>query len=92
MNKFFIASIVLSFISVSNANEPKESKKPEAQAVNVACAQDSITANCGADKVGTGLLKCIHDYKINHADFKVSDNCKAAMKGLGHVHKQKKTM
>ena len=49
-------------------------------AINAACSAESATAGCGADKVGSGLLKCLHTYKKAHHEFKVSDGCKAAMK------------
>jgi hypothetical protein len=49
-------------------------------AINTACASDSSTAGCGNEKVGTGLLKCLHAYKKAHKDFKFSDDCKKAMK------------
>ena len=67
----------------------KISTKPEALAVNAACTSEANTANCVNEKVGTGLLKCIHAYKKHHKDFKVSDGCKSAMKSLKMAHKTK---
>jgi hypothetical protein len=58
----------------------KASQKPDAQAIDQACAGDAGTAGCGSDQVGTGLLRCLRAYKKSHKDFKFSDGCKAAMK------------
>lgn len=83
--KFLAMSIVLiSTFSISNA---AESTRPDAIAVNTACTQDASTAGCGNEKVGTGLMKCIHAYKKTNKDFKISDGCRAAMKKL---HEDKK--
>lgn len=51
-------------------------------AIDSACTADAGTAGCGSEKVGTGLLKCLHAYKKAHHDFKFSDSCKAAMKQM----------
>ena len=60
------------------------------EASNVACAQDSKTANCGSQKVGTGLLKCIGEYKKANKNFSVSTACQEATKKLGTITKVKK--
>lgn len=51
-------------------------------AVNSACSAEASTANCGDQKVGSGLLKCIQAHKKSNKDFKISDSCKASMKSL----------
>lgn len=57
--------------------------KAERDAVKSACAAEAKTASCGDVEVGKGLLKCIHNFKKEHKnDFKFSDGCKKAMKGL----------
>lgn len=68
----------------------KENTSADAAAVNGACAQDAATAGCGSEKVGTGLLKCLHAYKKSNKDFKFSDSCKAAMKTMHQDRKAKK--
>lgn len=70
------------------ADESKELRKEDAQAVNQACASDASTAGCGQDLVGKGLLKCIHAYKKAHKDFKVSQGCHQAMKKRHDDHKE----
>jgi cytochrome c2 len=60
------------------------------EAINTACSTDSSTAGCGDQKVGTGLLKCLHAYKKSHNDFKFSDACKDAMKQRHHDKKDRK--
>jgi hypothetical protein len=49
-----------------------------ADAVNAACTADASTAGCSDKVVGTGLLKCLTDYKKAHPEFKFSEGCKAA--------------
>ena len=88
MKTIFTALVLLSLSSVMAA----ESKKPDAVAVDSACTQEAQTANCGSEKVGTGLLKCIHAYKKEHKkDFKISDGCKVALKTLRDDRKAEKT-
>ncbi len=84
-----LAALLLSFSLTAFA---KEQMNPDAQAINTACAQEAATANCGQDKVGTGLLICMHAYKKEHKkDFKFSEGCRAAMKkwNLDRKHKRK---
>lgn len=50
--------------------------------VDQACAAEAATAGCGNEQVGSGLLKCIRTYKRAHADFKPSQSCGGAMRGL----------
>jgi hypothetical protein len=50
--------------------------------VNSACTADAQTAGCAGEKVGYGLLKCLHEYKKTHKDFKFSEGCKTSMKTL----------
>ena len=84
---FLIVLTMLSALSVAHA-EGKEAKGADAQNIDTACAADSATAGCGAEKVGTGLLKCLHAYKQAHKDnFKFSDSCHAAMKKMHEDHK-----
>jgi len=86
MNKLILTSALIVFSQVSMA---AESQKPEAQAVNSACAQEATTAGCSSEKVGTGLLKCLHNYKREHKkEFKFSDSCKMAMKTLKESKKR----
>jgi hypothetical protein len=63
----------------SSAYAADPAMKADNDAINTACAAEAQTASCGADKVGTGLLKCLHAYKKANKDFKFSDGCKAAM-------------
>lgn len=84
-------TLMVSLMMLINASAfANEAKSADAQAVNAACTQEAATAGCGTEKVGTGLLKCIHAYKKAHSDFKPSDACKAAMKQLHHDRKEKK--
>ena len=67
--------------------EGHEMKGADAQAIDTACATDAATANCGTEKVGTGLLKCLHAYKKANESFKFSAGCKAAMQKMHQDHK-----
>jgi len=79
MKGLIILSVLVGFVSFSQA---KENTSPDAEAVDSACTADAATAGCGSEKVGTGLLKCMHAYKKAHKDFKFSDGCKSAMQKM----------
>lgn len=80
MNKAIMIAVLM--LGISTVSSAKENGSADAQAVDAACAQDAATAGCGSEKVGTGLLKCLHTYKKAHSEFKFSDSCKAAMKTM----------
>lgn len=65
--------------------------KSDKEGVAAACTQDSATAGCGSEVVGKGLLKCLHEYKKAHKEYKFSEGCKSAMKTLRADHKEKKS-
>lgn len=73
--------------SFSFAQAQDATMKADAQNIDTACSADAATAGCGNEKVGTGMMKCMHAYKKAHSDFKFSDGCKAAMK---QMHADKK--
>ena len=78
MYKVTLVTVALLFsFSVFSADE---TIKADNEAINTACAADAATANCGNEKVGTGLLKCLHAYKKGNPGFKFSEGCKAAKK------------
>ncbi len=87
MKTILITALFFSTLSILNAEEHNSAN---ADAVNAACAQDATTASCGDQKVGTGLLKCIHAYKKANKDFKVSESCKTTIKKLHDEKKDKK--
>ena len=80
-----VLSVFVLSLSTALAADPVISADKDA--VNSACAAESATAKCGEEKVGTGLLKCLHAYKKANKDFKLSDACKASMKKL-HADKK----
>lgn len=63
--------------------------KEQAAAINAACAAEAKTANCGNKQAGSGLLKCLHEYKKNHKDFKLSPNCKEQIEKARPAKQQK---
>ena len=79
--KYLVTFLAALSSSVAFANEPAKQADPAKQAANAAisaaCAADGKAAGCGDKQVGTGLLRCIHDYKQAHKDFTVSAGCKA---------------
>jgi hypothetical protein len=69
----------------------KVSQNPDALAIDKACAAEAQTAGCGAEKVGTGMLRCLHTYRKEHRkDFKVSEGCKAALQKARASRKARK--
>ncbi len=80
-----LASVIL--FSASSAFAADQAMKADAQNIDTACATDAATASCGSEKVGTGLLKCLHAYKKANKGYKFSDSCKAAMQ---QMHADKK--
>ncbi len=86
LNLLVVGTLVSLSCSLSFA---EEKMKADAEAINSACATDSATASCGADKVGTGLLKCLHKYKKENKAYKFTDGCKAAMKQMHADRKAK---
>jgi hypothetical protein len=79
MKKLFMISTLLLMGTSVLANEQL---KADRAAVNESCKAEGVTAGCGENKVGTGLLKCIHKYRKEHKEFKVSQVCKASMRKL----------
>ncbi len=90
MKSTLIATLVsISFATTAFAQN--DQLKADREAVNNACTSEAATAGCGSEKVGTGLLKCIHAYKKAHKkDFTISDACKGSMKKLKEDRPQKK--
>ena len=80
-------TLTAALFGFSSAFAADPTMKADAQSIDTACAADAATANCGADKVGTGLLKCLHAYKKANKSFKFSSGCKDAMK---QMHKDRK--
>ena len=85
--KHFIAFIGAFSTSVVFAAEGMT--KENAAAINSACAADAKTANCGDKQVGSGLLKCLHEHKKDHKDFKLSPNCKEQIEKARPAKQQK---
>jgi len=108
-----LSTSVLALAAEPTATQPT-TKEVKAQAkeqiqeaktkVNNACADDAAKAGCTGQsaEIGKGLMKCLHAYKKEHKDFKVSDSCKMASKDMKekreemkemrkHAHEQKST-
>jgi len=81
--------VVLSILLSSMAHS-QVAKMASAQAINTVCTQEAETAKCGNDKVGSGLLNCLHDYKKANKDFVITDSCEASLKQLRRDVKAKK--
>lgn len=86
--KTMVFSTILVLSQLTWANNPQ--LKTDREAVNNACSAESKSASCSDEKVGTGLLKCIHKYHQEHKDFKLSDGCKSAIEKLKEDKKQVK--
>ena len=59
-----------------------KASEADRESVDAACVTDAATAKCGTDKVGTGLLKCLHAYRKANPTYKFSAGCKTAMQTL----------
>ncbi len=86
LNQLFATSALILTFSTAAFADMKEDKA----AVESSCVQEAVTAKCGQDKVGTGLLKCLHAYKKQNKDFKFGEACKSSMKKLHQDRKEKK--
>jgi len=84
--------VALALGQASFASDP--ALQADRDAVNSSCSAEAATAGCPSDaKVGSGLLKCIHAYKKDHKEFKISEGCKNAshkLKADHEAHKAKK--
>ena len=69
-----ILAILLGGASLAHAKVPAADR----DAVNTACASDAAAAKCGSEKVGSGLLKCLHAYKKANPTFTFSESCQKA--------------
>jgi len=78
---------VLMLFAFSSARADEAAVKADAQAVDSACTADASKAGCGNEKVGTGLMKCLHAYKEAHKDFKISDGCHDSMRKMHEAKK-----
>lgn len=68
--------------------EHKAEMEAGRNAVESACTAEASETGCTGKEVGKGLLKCMHEYKKAHKDFKFSDACKNATKDLKHERKE----
>lgn len=80
--------LILTMTTLPYGAWANETMKQDREAVNTSCISEAQTAGCGNEKVGQGLLKCLHGYKKSHKDFKFSDNCKTAMSKLREDRKE----
>jgi hypothetical protein len=67
---------------VQSGGHPDAAIQADRAAVNTNCAHDAKIAGCGADQVGTGLMKCIHAYKEKTTGWNPSEACHNAMTKL----------
>jgi hypothetical protein len=74
--------LVVVFFTVALAARAGENMTPDAQNIDTACATDAATAGCTNEKVGTGLLKCLHAYKKTNHSYTFSAPCKTAMEKM----------
>lgn len=80
MKTVLLAAAVLLSASVAYAADATIQADKDAILTN--CSTDAQTAGCGTEKVGTGLLKCLHAYKKANAGYKFAPTCKTAMMQL----------
>ncbi len=67
--------------------EIREEIKAQVAQIKAACAADIATTGCTSE--GREQMRCIKEYKKAHKEFKFSDACKDARKG---IRKERKAM
>ncbi len=89
----FCLSAAGSFANEAEKSSAKEEHKAKMMAakeeVNKSCLADAEKAGCKDKEVGTGLMKCMKEYKEKNKDFKVSDACKEASKKMHQERRNK---
>jgi|WetSurMetagenome_2_1015567.scaffolds.fasta_scaffold15668_3 hypothetical protein len=69
-------------------HKPDPAIQADNAAINTACAADAQTAGCGDKKVGSGLLRCLGEYRKAHKEFTLSAGCKSAVEKRRDDQKQ----
>lgn len=101
MKKILLLSLMTFSMTMAHTTayanqENKAEKKAEMKAkiaahkseIHQACQADAETAGCADKEVGTGLMKCLAEYKKANKDFQISEGCKTASKNM---RKEKKS-
>lgn len=98
-----LSTSILAFAAEPTTTQPttkevkaqvKEQVQEAKTKVTNACADDAAKAGCTGQsaEIGKGLMKCLHAYKKEHKDFKVSDSCKMASKDMKEKRAEMKEM
>lgn len=82
----FVKVLIFAFLAFSLHAHAAENTSADAQAIDSACTSDAATAGCTGEKVGTGLLKCIHAYHKAHKEFRPSKECHSAISKMRMDH------
>ncbi|HKY89424.1 MAG TPA: hypothetical protein VJM11_00230 [Nevskiaceae bacterium] len=75
--RFTLSAAALA-LATTSAYAVDATTQANAEAVNAACKTDAEASGCTGKVVGTGLIKCMADYKKAHPEFKFTEGCKAA--------------
>ncbi len=76
--------IAFAFTSAHHAYAASGPIANDESSVNTACSSEAAAAGCTGESAGHGLMKCIRAYKkVNKKAFKISPDCRAAIKQLG---------
>jgi len=87
------ALVFASDAATVSAKEEIKAKVVEAKTkVNNSCSEDAAKAGCTGKEFGKGLMKCLHAYKKEHKDFKISDSCKSSTKEVKAEREQLKEL
>jgi hypothetical protein len=85
-NQLVVAAVFLLSGLVANADISADKIGVES-----ACVQEAATAQCGQDKVGTGLIKCLRKYRKENKGYKFGESCKGALKQLHKDRRERKS-
>ena len=69
----------------------KQEREAQAAKIKAACAEEITKTDC-KEELGHGLMKCMHDFKDQNKDFKVSDACKDVVKESREMRQERKMM
>lgn len=75
--KALVSAAALTVSLSALANTSTTTTTTTSSSVDTACSTEMTTSGCASD---SHIGKCFHEYKKKHSDFKVSHDCKAAVK------------
>ena len=82
--KILLFVFMIAISGVVQAAPKRGALKADAELINSSCRADAQVAGCSNEKVGSGLIKCLWQYKKANPKFDFSNECKSALKKMHH--------